>query len=207
MLNPMTILDSCMRYGKTYLKDGTLAQAPAMRECESYIRLEGVGESYSGHTPAQRSGHSTATSWLPTDIKVEVDESIVVKEYFNNVHPADQEGLHEGLTALLRKFIPMFDRLLADLRNYIIKTVLGDEQSELDETTRPVNPKTNEPVEYWEDDEDEIEETPRAWENWLATAPYIDPKPGKYQPEMRFLGTGYTLKGKTVQIIAKIAEM
>lgn len=174
-----------------------------MREHESFVRLEGVSESYSDATPAQKSGYSNAISWLPTDIEIAPDaESIAVKDYFNNVHPANQQGLHEALTGLLQKFIPMFENLLGDLRNYSVETVLGDVQSELDETNRPINPETNQPVDYWEDDD-----SMRAWEEFLATGPYIDPKPGKYEPEVRTFGTGYSLNGKTIQIIAKIAEM
>lgn len=198
---------SCMRYGKTILKDGKPAQAPPMRECEGYNRLESVGESWGDVSGAQRSGYSTTTSWLPTDVRVSEDGSDVkLLSYINNVHPLHQKGLEHVLTATLSQFIPMFEKLLGDLRNYTIDTVLGDKQSELDRSDIPINPKTGEPIESWDEDEEGIE-GPTAWERWIQTAPYIDPKPGKYTAESRILGDGYSLKGKNIQVIVKVAEM
>lgn len=194
-----------MRYGKTILRDGNPTEVPPMREFEGYTRLEGVGDTYSNASPAQRSGHSSFTSWLPTDVAVDQDgKGVKLEGYINNVHPVLQEGLHDALKDLLFRFVPMFERVLGDLRNYTTDTVLGDAQSELDESKRPLSTKTGKHIEYWEDDEDDHNPS---WDEWLSTAPYIDPKPGTYESGTRLLGTGYSLKGKKVQIIAKVAEM
>ena len=109
---------------------------------------------------------------------------------------------------------------LADLKRsqHHIK-VLGDAQSTLDESTRPIDPKTGEAVDSWCEEEDEIELTeeedaagfdstqPKAWRQWMLTKPYIHPIPGPIPVRGIRLGEGYTLNGKKIQIITKIAEM
>lgn len=199
---------SCLRYGKTILRDGSLAQVQPIREFDGYKRLDGISVPWPDGTPAQRSGHSNTTCWLPTDVEVDLnDKAVELKSYINNVHPIYQSGLHEALKTLLTRFIPMFEKLLGDLRNHTTGTLFEGDWSCLDEDKRPINPDTGKPITERDGDEDEDWDHNPAWVAWLETQPYIDPKPDEYECRTRMLGTGYSLKGKTVQIIVKVAEM
>ena len=72
----------------------------------------------------------------------------------NNVNPGHQGALHNALTALLARFIPLFSKTLGDLRSHVHRTsVLGDEQSRMDRSGMPINPQTGEPYEEYCDDE------------------------------------------------------
>lgn len=133
----------------------------------------------------------------------------MARGYINNVHPETQGGLHNALSGLLGRFMPLFSKALLDLAFFDrTQRVLGDQQSELDQSTRPVDPRTQKPVEQY--DEETYEENP-LYEDWLDTSPYIDPLPGPYDARSslteRTLGTGYSLAGRTVQVIVKVAEM
>jgi hypothetical protein len=195
---------SCLRYGESVSVGGEVVQPPPVR-------------TYPGWYPClERNGHSSMSSWLPTDFEVsESGKSLSLRGYINNIHPQQQTGLQHAIVTLLAKFLPLFERTLGDLRAYSTKSVIGDEQSRLDESTHPVNPKTGEPIEHWDEMEDEDsdnsdthdQDLPTAWDRWIDTKPYIDPVPQRYVPEERLMGDGYTLGGKTIQVIVKVAEM
>ena len=185
--------------------------------------------------------HSEASAWLPTDFEVDSTGSrVMAQSYINNVNPEHQGALHNALSGLLAKFIPLFSKTLGDLRSHIHRTsVLGEAQSSTDKSGMPINPQTSEPFEeYCGDDTWEQAEvdamnaaaeaqrvtdgrtdgffweydgwTPKEYTCWMndniATL-YTDPVPRLYVKPDRSLGTGYSLNGRHIQPITKIAEM
>lgn len=209
ILNRLSCLYSCLRYGKSIRKDGSPVPAPPLRDSVDWRTIQNIwdGPLEGSDESLQHAGLSKTTSWLPTDFTVSEDgKHLKALSYINNVHPLAHAKLQDVLVELLEAFLPMFERTAGDLTSYIdgFPRLFGDEQSELDDSTRPVDPKTGEPIESWNDEEDEDDER---WETWLETLPYIDPKPKPYEPLASPLGSGFRLNGRTIQVIVKVAEM
>lgn len=164
---------------------------------------------------------SKTTAWLPTDFSVSPDGKVTALSNINNVDPEKQGGLHNALCGTLEAMIPMFSRCLADLRSGQQHVrILGEKQCEIDESTRPIDPFTEEPVrdyveaEHEQEDLSEAEDEagfgtwqPKLWRQWMLTKPFIDPVPEPYIAPKIGLGEGYSLNGKTIQVITKVAEM
>lgn len=80
------------------------------------------GDVVSGPTPELASQGEEFCSdkfqWLPSDFAFKEDKKTVelVSPYVNNVHPSDHRKLHEVIPKLLESAVPMFDRVLSDLR-------------------------------------------------------------------------------------------
>jgi len=140
--------------------------------------------------------------------------------YINNVHPETQGRLHNALCETLSHFLPLFMKTLGDLKTDFTHCILAG-QSTIDDSNRPVNPKTGEPCEPWDDDcEDDVDSDDQSgggeppaeskvsvWKTWMRTQPYKDPLPPVYSLPERRLGSGASLKGTKIQVIFKIAEM
>lgn len=174
---------------------------------------------------------------MPTGFKVNSTGSgVMAHSYINNVNPEHQDALHNVLADALAKFVPLFSKTLADLRGHLHRTsLLGDEQSTIDTSGMPTDLKAGE-ARYtacyeeaeaealniaaqahlaavgrtdkflWEYDAWCPKESTQWMNDNIATL-YTDPVPKPYVEPERQLGTGYSLNGKTMQVITKIAEM
>lgn len=149
---------------------------------------------------------SKTSSWIPTDFVISKDgKTCKALDYINNVHPEKQSTLHAALQDLLACFIPLFNRTLSNARS-LMKPRLP-ELSQLDQGLVPINPDTKERLDYWETEEEE-----KAFETWPEQAKdlYEDPKPilnSEKGALLSRLEKNYSLNGRTVQVICKIAEM
>ena len=149
---------------------------------------------------------SNTSSWIPTDFKVSEDgKTCKAIDYINNIHPEKQSTLHSALEELLACFIPLLNRTLSNARN-LMKPRLP-RLSQLDQGLAPINEDTGERIDNWETEEEE-----KAFENWLEQAKdlYEDPKPilnSEKEALLSRLEKNYSLNGRTVQVICKIAEM
>ena len=149
---------------------------------------------------------SKKSSWIPTDFNVSEDgKSCKAIDYINNIHPEKQSTVHNALEELLACFIPLFNRTLSNARN-LMKPRLP-QLSQLDQGLVPIDPDTEERIDYWETEEQE-----KAFEAWLEQAKHLyeDPKPilnSEKEALLSRLEKNYSLNGRTVQVICKIAEM
>ncbi|KAJ2603237.1 hypothetical protein EV177_006711 [Coemansia sp. RSA 1804] len=64
--------------------------------------------------------------WLPTDIRVDMDGSVVIKSYINNLHPAKHAAFYKILSRVLEDIIPLAEQVLADLLHPTCPRVIVD---------------------------------------------------------------------------------
>ncbi|KDQ59194.1 hypothetical protein JAAARDRAFT_33923 [Jaapia argillacea MUCL 33604] len=94
----------CFRIGKSLVKkdDGML-----------YVPTE---EEYMEQRPDIYGAYfsvSTEHQWLPTDFDVSSTGAVTALNYINNLHPDLHKPLINTITAILRRFIPLWDRVLS----------------------------------------------------------------------------------------------
>ena len=62
-------------------------------------------------------------AWLPADFDVSSDGSVRCLSYINGLHPVHHSALYSTIEALLARFIPMFERVLTELREPRLRRV------------------------------------------------------------------------------------
>ncbi|EIN12310.1 hypothetical protein PUNSTDRAFT_118210 [Punctularia strigosozonata HHB-11173 SS5] len=92
-------------YGTTFDTSGNRVRAPVP---------EGDAEEEDGFL-------SELFQWIPSDFAFKEDKRTIelVSPYINNVHPSDHKKLYDVIPKLLERAVPMFDRVLSDLRREI----------------------------------------------------------------------------------------
>ncbi len=72
-----------------------------------------------GKSKYQWDNHESASArfqWLPSEVSVSATGKVSVDSYINNLHPQLHAGLYETLGLVLEKFIPLWSRVLTQLR-------------------------------------------------------------------------------------------
>ena len=114
--------------------------------------------------------------------------------YINNLHPTKNASLYPTIASILARFVPMFER------------VLSDSLSAEPELAVQVDPfgwydGIPEQPECTFDDDEACEE----WEHEHKWPIIPDPAPFKPQPAEERVS--YSLKGRTLQVIVKLANI
>lgn len=180
----------CMRYQTSLVKNQDGSVTPAGR-----FKMEWYNQYY-----------SEVSSWLPTDFRISEDgKACSAVDYINNVHPQHQSALHHALEDLLACFIPLFNKTLSNAKN--LMPVRLPQLSTLDEDMVPVDPKTGRSIRYWTTLKQETR-----FKEWIQQAGdlYKDPVPTLNSEQANLLSRmeeTYSLNGRNVQVICKIAEM
>ncbi|TMW58050.1 hypothetical protein Poli38472_013524 [Pythium oligandrum] len=115
--------------------------------------------------------------WIPSDLVVDDDGNVKIQSYINNLHPIQHAAMYESIGSIFQHFVPLFDRVLTCLANPT------DALMEL-----------------------ELSDMYECRQDFTEYLPERLPIPERstVQPECE---TQYTLKGTTVQVIVKIAEI
>ncbi|KAI9060687.1 hypothetical protein FKP32DRAFT_1577366 [Trametes sanguinea] len=116
--------------------------------------------------------------WLPTDFEVSAAGEVKPLGYINNLHPVQHRSAYTTISAILQRFIPLLERtLFQPLPTNVIKT-----------------PR---PYRHWYREEEERvnERMPRI------------PDPEPFEPPQQAPRTVFSLKGRTVQVIVKLANI
>ncbi|PIL34617.1 hypothetical protein GSI_03396 [Ganoderma sinense ZZ0214-1] len=129
--------------------------------------------------------------WLPTDFEVSASGRVRPLGYINNLHPVDHKNAYATLSAILERFLPLFERVVSDAlspsRPYAIQV---DGRSWYEDTpSYPVS-----------DDDEAVD----AWERnrWP-----IIPDPAPFKPPPSSGRVDLDLKGRTLQVIVKLANI
>lgn len=135
-----------------------VAQNPPLPAAQGFFCVKDlfyVPSGSAGAAPAvqgARCGLSMKTAWLPTDfVYSEESKSVTAASYINSVHPVKQAKLGAVLKEILACFVPVFERVLGDLKGDHTARVLAGRQSTLDESRRPINPATGEGFRSWDE--------------------------------------------------------
>lgn len=173
--------------------DRTLAY-PKYSEVRNPDDLKPCGRPLFGDTSPNAYYNSKHFQWLPTDFIVSNDSKSVESDgYINNLHPDEHSELHKTIEELIAAYIPLFERTLTDSipENNVVPE------------------RTNNTYSY-DDGGYPGKDYCRDYEEWYNNRPIILPQvvKGGYVPgilEQRKIQ--YTLAGRTIQVIVKLANI
>ncbi|KAG8729358.1 hypothetical protein FRC12_021032 [Ceratobasidium sp. 428] len=144
--------------------------------------------------------------WLPTDFIVSKDgKSVKSVSYINNLHPDYHAELHTAIEELIGAYIPLFERVLTDsIPSNRAVPARTDNSYSYDEDYKP------EPD--WKDDmnDGEEEDYNTRHEEWSMNRPINlpdVPSEGYAKGSLEKRSTWYSLAGKTIQVIVKLANI
>ncbi|TDL19428.1 hypothetical protein BD410DRAFT_727256, partial [Rickenella mellea] len=141
---------------------------------------------------------SNRFQWLPTDFVVSETGEVTALGYINNIHPT-HKSLYKSVENILSCFIPMFERVLTDLRyddNPLPHRISGDYFSinhDLDK--RYPKEEYADTETFWE-----------AWENEKTVFLPDIPKEG-YTGGLESRKCVVKLRGRNIQVIVKLANI
>ena len=145
--------------------------------------------------------------WLPSDFSVEGDGMVsLTSPYINNIHPTRHNELYSVIPKILQHALPMFERVLSDLLRPLLPMRIATSGSR-----GWGNEETADCI--WENgipypnssSEEEFEEDPDAW---YAKRKFNTPDAKKkYDGDLKAMGDQISLKGRTLQIIVKLANI
>ena len=155
------------------------------------------------------SSASKRFQWLPSDFTVSDKGKVSLSSpYINNVHPVHHANLATVVTEILERAVPMFERVLSDLR----------------ETLLPMRIKTTK-VGYGHDPSAKFDSAPCLWDDkppWpgqeIHSPDFIEtewywrhnpriPEGRPYNGELEKVQKTVSLNGQTVQCIVKLTNI
>jgi len=148
--------------------------------------------------------------WLPTDAHVDAQTNrVTFGSYINNLHPTRHAALYPVLASILERFLPLFERVLTELKNpepLLIRADACEWEERPSGWTTPTlasdddrndgeDRKMSAGEESAPDDEEDVRHRifPR------------DPEP--FRPRVLMPRHQVTLAGRTLQVIVKLAEI
>ncbi|GLD97140.1 hypothetical protein PINS_up005823 [Pythium insidiosum] len=127
--------------------------------------------------PGQRRSQRDDYQWIPSDFRVDKDGKVKILSYINNLHPVHHRDMYASIEAIFACFVPLFDRVLSWL----------------------AHPHAPEPAFQTPRGDDHVD-------HGNGVPPFLY-KPCRQLPIGRESPTRYSIKGTTVQVIAKMAEI
>ncbi|KDQ51019.1 hypothetical protein JAAARDRAFT_706868 [Jaapia argillacea MUCL 33604] len=186
----------CFRIGKSLVKkdDGTV-DVPTLNDYMN--QRDDIDRSSNFSTSIQH-------QWLPTDFQVSSTGEVTRLGYINNLHPDLHKPLNTTITSILERFIPLWDRVLSATLN----------PDELAITADPFNWYSNleEKEPNWNDFCKDGKQDHKAYN--LAYDKYqkevkwpVVPDPAPFTPPWSEGQVEFTLKGRKIQVIIKMANI
>ncbi|KAG0360316.1 hypothetical protein BGZ54_009623 [Gamsiella multidivaricata] len=129
--------------------------------------------------------------WLPTDFEVSPEGKVKIKSYINNLHPVEHKDMYPVLEEVFERFLPMFEDVLAEMRDI----------------PRKRNILTVNPYE-WYGERPEVDPENEDFDNdeWYRTREPIPVTIPEFKS--REVLNKYELRtGKTLQVIVKLANI
>ncbi|KAI0324721.1 hypothetical protein GY45DRAFT_1288418 [Cubamyces sp. BRFM 1775] len=136
---------------------------------------------------------SKAYQWLPTDFAITADGRVTPKGYINNLHPVDYAVGYQTIPSILERFVPLFER------------TLSDQLSPPPPPIFPIEPQMWYSREYDSRPEELEHGEMEAWERLNHWPDIPDALP--FQPPSEEGRVSFSLKGRTIQVIVKMANI
>lgn len=154
--------------------------------------------------------------WLPSDFDIDSSGKAHLQGYYiNNIHPSRNADLYPVIERLVERAVPMFERVLSDLRRPLSKQRMRVDGNDVyhryqgkvgcvfvDEDGRssgPAYPPDDINCGSWETEE---------FEAWYKTLPLRLPEVyGPYDGALDRIRKTVSLTGSTVQLIVKLANI
>ncbi|KAL1669844.1 hypothetical protein GGF50DRAFT_109909 [Schizophyllum commune] len=207
-------------YGKTLGKqpDGSIGTfAPPLPSCRS--PGDPLVEYGLQDAEVLSSYISPRFQWLPSDFEVREDGSVrLASSYVNNVPPEHAPRLVPVLERIVARAVPMWERVLGDLRRGEPKMRLGPvvesdswvgASKGLDCVWRDGEPEDPpEEDEYYDSNNLDWETYKARRDAWFAGKPMALPEaPGEYDGRLVEGRETFSLRGRSVQVITKLANI
>ncbi|KAH8918132.1 hypothetical protein BT69DRAFT_1225906 [Atractiella rhizophila] len=146
---------------------------------------------------------SKSFSWLPTPFEIsDSGKSCTIKEYINNLHPIRHKEMYEAIALIFPVFIPLFERVLSDLKEGIKRRIENMTYETIWKTEDGNYPNQPDDVDYeaWEPiKQKHIEES----QILISDVPDEYPAYGVHRFKIPFV----SLRGMTLKVIVKIASI
>ena len=175
-------------YNRTFVKD------PQTGECEVSQPPDDVR-----YTISQK------FQWLPSDFSVAEDGAVtLVSPYINNIHPQKHAALESVIPKLLERAVPLWERVLSDIRRPLLSFRAGSETDDLL------------PLCLTEGGEYDLYSNPGYYDEYYANKEAWIEKKDLKLPDAKEKYTGDldvmksptgSLKGTTIQCIIKLANI
>jgi hypothetical protein len=137
--------------------------------------------------PSHDSFSSRQFQWLPTLFDVAADGSVLIASYINNLHPDEHEALYHTIARVFERFVPLFERVLGDLKSPRPPRVVADAD-------------WYEPEASGEEEDEDYDEDPFERRQLKPLAvPVFAPPPNAAAP--------YSLRGRSLKVIVKLANI
>ena len=152
---------------------------------------------------------STCYAWLPADFAVDAAGEVRCLSYINNLHPVRHAALYATVSSVLRAFLPLFERVLTELRQPRPTRVPvgswyddgdGDSWKRRQRDMQDADGKEQSEAEDEEGDgdDDDYDGDPRPVLQPEALLPFAPPPP---PPSV------VSLRGRTLQVIVKLCNI
>ncbi|OCH91965.1 hypothetical protein OBBRIDRAFT_752203 [Obba rivulosa] len=187
----------CFRVGKSLIKDPETGRV-FVPTVDEYLELRND----LGNT-------STATftslqhQWIPTDFRVSKEGDVRPLAYINNMHPRKHAALYKSVTAVIQRFIPLWERTLNDALNSNPPLAV-----QLDPLAWYVDIKEPKPDYVTFHDAGKLDQYDAAYEEWEETYKWPKiPEPAPFSPPPREGRRTISLRGRDIQVIVKLANI
>ena len=145
--------------------------------------------------------------WLPSDFSVGGDGKVTLASpYINNVHPIRNKELYSVIPEILQHAIPMYERVLSDLLRPILPMRIatsggcgwaGEPTADCIWENGIPYPSSASENEYYADED-----------AWYEKREFKTPDGrGKYDGDLKVMNDRLSLKGRTLQVIVKLANI
>ncbi|KAJ1726882.1 hypothetical protein LPJ72_006176 [Coemansia sp. Benny D160-2] len=158
------------------------------------IAADKVKDIYKDYSPNY---YTYAFCWLPTDIRVDMDGSVVIKSYINNLHPTKHAAFYKTISKALEVVIPLAEQVLADLLHPTGLRVIVDNGLCVKFTAPHPEDDTWGVSDLGDDD---------AWDAWEQGIVYTEPVPKGFTKPNRPLPlpSTYSLRGEELQVVVEM---
>jgi len=135
--------------------------------------------------------------WIPSDFSVGSDGNVILTSpYINNIHPTRHKDLYSVIPEILQHALPMFERVLSDLLRPLLPMRVatpGAHGVGSEEAIRCICTNTS-PI--------------TSSEEYFANSGFRTPDArGKYDGNLQVMNSRISLKGRTLQVFVKLANI
>ncbi|PIL29309.1 hypothetical protein GSI_09360 [Ganoderma sinense ZZ0214-1] len=196
----------CLRIGQSYVRprgDALDAASGAVKVITEKEYMQQRPDMNKFRRPEMDYVISPKFQWLPTDFEVSAEGGVRALSYINNLHPTHHRALYPAISSILARFIPLFENVLTDAINPEPQNAVRPNPHEWYNHVYSENPDVPRPY-----DEPDPEDSTFKDENgyWYGRWPYV-PEPVPFQPPSTEGRTTVSLRGRTLQVIVKLANI
>jgi len=146
--------------------------------------------------------------WIPSDFSVGGDGKVTLTSpYINNIHPTRDKELYVVIPEILQRALPMFERVLSDLLQPLLPTRIATSP----DVRGPRGPRIADCI--WKNgihypnptsEEDYYKNKDTLYAGHELRIPDVR---GKYDGDLQAMKNQISLKGRTIQIFVKLANI